>query len=555
MPALRRGGDDGQLTLGRATLLRALVELEQGNPEGCVALGAVRDEAQALVDFEFIFSNDADVLKRVCPGLVVGRRLSEAAPEALRSQFALLRQVVETRRAARSELHEADCWLRGTITPLLDGVLVRFQDVTALVRDAREHEARLEQEQSGRREAEALAREQAGRLVVAQEKLVRSGGLMVAGQLATGVGHEINNPLAFVTGNLHVALEQLGALARELPPSSAERLRETTRALEDARKGAERIRAVVRELRTLARESDARTEPVDVGAALELSLSMAMPHIRHRAQVVRHVVPVPRVPGNESKLGQVILNLLINAAQAIPEGDATRHAITVGTRMEGPQVVIEVRDTGKGMSAEVLARIFEPFFTTKLPGEGTGLGLPISLDIIRSMGGELKVQSEPGRGSSFQLVLPVIDEGSAPERAPPVMKPQAPSRRRVLIVDDEPAIGTMMVRVLGRHHEVKVVHSGREALELLCGDSRYDWVFCDLMMGDMTGMDLHAALARRRPEYLPRVIFMTGGAFTDRARAFLAEASVESIDKPFEAGALRERVERPLPGEREQHSR
>jgi CheY-like chemotaxis protein len=280
-----------------------------------------------------------------------------------------------------------------------------------------------------------------------------------------------------------------------------------------------------------------------------------MPHIRHRAQVVRQVVPVPRVPGNESKLGQVLLNLLINAAQAIPEGDATRHAITVGTRMEGPQVVIEVRDTGKGMSAEVLARIFEPFFTTKLPGEGTGLGLPISLDIIRGMGGEMKVQSEPGRGSCFQLVLPVLDEGSAPELAPPVVKHQAPSRRRVLIVDDEPAIGTMMVRVLGRHHEVKVVHSGREALELLYGDPGYDRVFCDLMMGDMTGMDLHATLARRRPEYLPRVIFMTGGAFTDRARAFLAESSVESIDKPFEAGSLRERVERPLPGEQRRHSR
>ncbi|MFY0574518.1 response regulator [Cystobacter fuscus] len=102
----------------------------------------------------------------------------------------------------------------------------------------------------------------------------------------------------------------------------------------------------------------------------------------------------------------------------------------------------------------------------------------------------------------------------------------------MLIVDDEPAIGTMMVRVLGRHHEVKVVHSGREALELLCGDSGYDRVFCDLMMGDMTGMDLHAALARRRPEYLPRVIFMTGGAFTDRARAFLAEPRWRASTSP-----------------------
>jgi CheY-like chemotaxis protein len=271
--------------------------------------------------------------------------------------------------------------------------------------------------------------------------------------------------------------------------------------------------------------------------------------------VVRHFAPLPRVLGNESKLGQVLLNLLINAAQAIPEGDATQHAITVVTRVEGPQVVIEVRDTGKGMSAEVLARIFEPFFTTKPPGEGTGLGLPISRDIVRDMGGELRVQSEPGRGSCFQVVLPLLDEAMAPVVPPPVVKQQATPRRRVLIIDDEPSIGSMMARVLGRNHEVKVVHSGREALALLTVDPGFDRVFCDLMMGDMTGMDLHAALAQRQPDYLPRFIFMTGGAFTDRARAFLAEASVSSIDKPFEMATLREMVERPLPRGRGPDSR
>jgi two-component system, NtrC family, sensor kinase len=544
MDAGVNGGGGEPPGLGRATLLRALVELEQVNPDGCVVLRAIRDSARAIIDFEFIFSNDVESMKRVQPGLVVGRRLSEAVPAAMNGRFAVFCQVVETRQALKGEVHYSDCWFRSTVMPFLDGIIVRFQDVTALVLD---EQARLSREQSGRQEAEALARSQAGQLQAAQEKLVQSGKLMVAGQLATGVGHEINNPLAFVTGNIHVALEQLGALAHERTVPS-ERLREMTQALEEARKGAERIRTIVKELRTLARSSETHTGPVDVSAALELSLSMAMPHIRHRARVVRHFAPLPRVLGNESKLGQVLLNLLINAAQAIPEGDATRHAITVVTRVEGPQVVIEVRDTGKGMSAEVLARIFEPFFTTKPPGEGTGLGLPISRDIVRDMGGELRVQSEPGRGSCFQVVLPLLDEAMAPVVAPPVVKRQAPPRRRVLIIDDEPSIGSMMARVLGRNHEVKVVHSGREALALLAVDPGFDRVFCDLMMGDMTGMDLHAALAQRQPDYLPRFIFMTGGAFTDRARAFLAEASVSSIDKPFEPATLREMVEQPPPG-------
>jgi len=555
MPTLMQEEDDGHQGLGRATLLRALVELEQINPDGCVVLRAIRDQDRVITDFEFIFSNDVESMKLVQPGLVVGRRLSEAVPPAMNGRFAIFCQVVETRQPVKSEVYYPHCWFRSTVMPFLDGIIVRFQDVTALVRDELERKARLEREQSGRQEAEALARNQAGQLQAAQEKLVQSGKLMVAGQLATGVGHEINNPLSFVTGNLHVALEQLGALSQELAPPSAERLRELTQALEEARKGAERIRTIVKELRTLARSSETHTGPVDVGAALEFSLSMAMPHIRHRAQVVRRFEPVPRVLGNESKLGQVLLNLLINAAQAIPEGDSTRHAITLLTRVEGSQVVIEVRDTGKGMNEEIRARIFEPFFTTKPPGEGTGLGLPISRDIIREMGGELRVQSELGRGSSFQVVLPVIDETMTPVVAPTAVTQRPSPRRRVLIVDDEPSIGSMMKRVLGRNHEVTVVHSGREALALLSVDPGFDRVFCDLMMGDMTGMDLHAELAQRQPDYLPRFIFMTGGAFTERARAFLAEASVSSLDKPFEPVTLREMVERPPPGGKGRDSR
>jgi two-component system, NtrC family, sensor kinase len=539
------GEESQQKGVGAATLLRTLVELEQVNPDGCVVLRAIRDSSTTIIDFEFIFSNDVESMQRVQPGLVVGRRLSEAVPEAMRtSRFAIFCQVVETRKAVKSEVYysEGNCWFRSTVMPFLDGIMVRFQDVTALMHDELNRKMRLEQEHSSRLEAEALARQRAGQLQAAQETLEKSRGLLVAGQLATGVGHEINNPLAFVAGNLHVALEQLGMLVHEQEPPAAERLRETMQALEEARKGAERIRAIVKDLRTLARSNDTRMGPVDVLAALEFSLSMAMPHIRHRAQVVRRLAPVPRVLGSESKLGQVLLNLLINAAQAIPEGDATNHALTLVTRVEGTQVVVEVQDTGKGMSPEVMERIFEPFFTTKPAGEGTGLGLAISLEVIRGMGGELTVTSEPGRGSSFQIVLPSIDEVMAPIEVPVSTKAEEPQRKRVLIIDDEPSICSMMRRMLGRLHDVVVVQSGREALALLTVDDGFDRVFCDLMMADMSGMDLFAQLEQQKPEYLSRFIFMTGGGFTDRARAFLARETVANIPKPFEPSTVRELV-------------
>jgi nitrogen-specific signal transduction histidine kinase/CheY-like chemotaxis protein len=394
-----------------------------------------------------------------------------------------------------------------------------------------------------RLEAEARARQHQGELDAVRERLAQSEKLAVVGQLAAGVGHEINNPLAFVSGNLHVAVEQLAALTREVGGPASERLRDTLQALEEARQGAERIQAIVKDLRTMARADESRMVPVDVHAALEFSLTLAMPHLRHKAQIERRFGTVPAVQGNEAKLGQVLLNLLINAAQAIPEGDPLSHRVTLVTRREDSRVVVEVRDTGKGMTPEVMARIFEPFFTTKARAEGTGLGLFICQGLIQAMGGEMGVESEPGRGSTFRVVLPVSGETevtSTPGPARTVV--DAPARKRVLVVDDEPGIGSVMRRILGRVHEVVVLQSGREALALLERDDGFDRVFCDLMMGDMTGMDLHARLAEKGSECLSRFVFMTGGGFTERAREFLQSVSVPRIDKPFEPDIIRSLV-------------
>ncbi|HET9449479.1 MAG TPA: ATP-binding protein [Aggregicoccus sp.] len=398
---------------------------------------------------------------------------------------------------------------------------------------AREHSARLE--------AEALVQERTRELLAAQEKLVQSERLATAGQLAAGVGHEINNPLAFVLGNLDFALSQLRA-----PQAAA--LQEVAQALSEAREGADRIRRIVADLRLFSRADESALVPVDLHAALEFSLSMAMPQLRHRAQVERAYGEAPRVLANEARLCQVFLDLLLNAAHALPEGQASEHRVRLHTRREAGQAVVELSDTGCGMSPEVLGRAFEPFFTTRGVGAGTGLGLSVCHGIVRGLGGTLSATSQPGRGSTFCIRLPACEAeaGAHAARAQEAGAPQA-LRRRVLVVDDEPGIARLLGRILGPEHEVVVAHSGRSALELLERDAAFDRIFCDLMMPDGTGMDVHAALAQRQPELLERLVFMTGGDFTARARAFLQQAALVRLEKPFQPERVRELVEQPAP--------
>jgi PAS domain S-box-containing protein len=468
------------------------------------------------------------VLWEVCPelqGTLLERELRRVATEGVASTFEI--------RTSPSRWHEVHAWCSN------GNLSVFASDITAKKRAEAERDMLLEREHSGRLEAEALVAERTQELVAARERLVQSEKLAMAGQLAAGVGHEINNPLSYVTGNLQFALEQLEQLAGN--PGDGEALREALEALREAREGADRIRVTVRDLQTFARADEPHLSPVDVHAALEFGLSMAMPHLRYRAQVERHFGPVPTVMAHEARLGQVFLQLLVNAAHAIPEGDAGRHRVVLTTRGEGAWVVVEVTDTGHGMSPEVLARIFEPFFTTRPVGEGTGLGLSTALGLVRSMRGELTATSTPGRGSTFRVRLPTTHQVALPP-SPEAVEGEA-ARKRVLVVDDEVQLTSVLRRVLGRQHEVVSVHSGREALELLARDDGFDIVFCDLMMGDLTGMDVYEVLSERQPELLSRFVFMTGGGFTERARAFLQTVPLPRIEKPFEPGTLRALVE------------
>jgi CheY-like chemotaxis protein/two-component sensor histidine kinase len=357
------------------------------------------------------------------------------------------------------------------------------------------------------------------------------------GTLAAGVAHEINNPLAAVLANIDLATREVSARAEG---GAALDVPELLDELLQAREAARRVRQIVRDLRIFSRSEVDATGPVDLTAILESTLRMAWNEIRHRARLVKDFEVVPAVEGNESRLGQVFLNLIVNAAQAIPEGRAESNQIRVRLgQTETGQIEVAITDTGPGIPPEVQQRLFTPFFTTKPPGVGTGLGLSICHKIISSIGGSIEVDTEVGRGTTFRVLLrPALVDPKASEAPPP--QPSASTRRgHILVVDDEAMILSAIKRILAPDHEVSTFRNGQQALEKIRGGERYDVILCDLMMPEITGMDFYAEVAKLSAEQAKATIFLTGGAFTARARSFLDEVKNERIEKPFDAANLR----------------
>jgi signal transduction histidine kinase/CheY-like chemotaxis protein len=378
-------------------------------------------------------------------------------------------------------------------------------------------------------------------------RLALADRMVSVGTLAAGVAHELNNPLAYLNANLAFVAERLARLG-ESPGGAADAdlLAQLEEAVRDAREGAERMRVIVRDLRTFSRAEEDKVGPVNLLPVLESCINMAWNEIKHRARLTRDLAPLPPVTGNQARLGQVFLNLLVNAAQAVPEGRAAEHEISVRARPLGEgRLAVEIGDTGCGIPPENLGRIFDPFFTTKPPGVGTGLGLAICHSIVAAHGGEIEVESAPGRGSTFRIVLRAA-EAPAEEAAVPDPPAVPRPRGRILVVDDEPLVGTVIQRSLQGQHQVEFAPSARAALDLLEAGQRFDAVLTDLLMPEMSGMDLYHAIRRHDPLLADRTVFLTGGAFTPAASEFLAREGVECLEKPFELEAIRAVIARKL---------
>ncbi|QSQ21301.1 PAS domain S-box protein [Pyxidicoccus parkwayensis] len=388
-----------------------------------------------------------------------------------------------------------------------------------------------------------------------EERVRLSDRMSGVGTLAAGVAHEINNPLSYVIGNQQFVLERLEPLLEEtqgdtvsMPMSTLQGLAE---ALRDASEGAGRVRHIVRDLKTFSRGDEESTRPLDVRLVLESALSICFNEVRHRARVRRELGNVPLVVANEARLGQVFLNLLVNAAQAIPDGQVERNEIVLSTFTDAEgRAVVEVSDTGSGIAPEHLARIFDPFFTTKPVGVGTGLGLSICHGIVSVLGGDIQVESQVGKGTRFRVVLPAAPPDArveTPRTRAQERNAQVKKKARLLVVDDEPLVARGVARLLSNEFSAESTSSAREALERLARGERFDLMLCDVMMPEMNGEAFFQRLSEVAPDQRERVVFITGGAFTPESRAFLESLPPgRCLLKPLAADVLRALVREQL---------
>ncbi len=349
------------------------------------------------------------------------------------------------------------------------------------------------------------------------------------GALVTGLGHEINNPLAVILANVEEAARVTSELGDRVGNANQSAVQDVRDMLDEAMTASQRIQTIVRELRPFSR-SDTAIGRVDLNRVVESCCHIAYAEIRHRAKLVKELgVSVP-ILASESLLAHVVFQVLVNAAHALPDGLVDQHEIRVVTRQIDEKTVgIEVRDSGAGFDPQHIRRAFEPGFSTK-PGH-PGFGLTVSQAIVDAHGGTMTIERPERGGTLVQITLPIRDSEAE--------SPGTPERRaRVLVVDDDPLVLRSLVRALSRDFDVSSAKNGREALELIHGGEPLDALLCDLIMPDLSGMDLFDTLRRKGHTLADRTVFLTGASFTEQAQRFLEKARCPCFDKPADTRAV-----------------
>lgn len=377
-------------------------------------------------------------------------------------------------------------------------------------------------------------REAATQIDRQREALRQSEKLSAMGTLLAGVAHELNNPLAIVMGRASLLEEKAEGSGLE---DDARRIREA----------AERCGRIVRTFLNMARQKPPSRSAVHLNDIVQAAADMLGYTLRsHGVQVDLALAEgMPEVQADPDQLGQVVLNLMVNAQQAMLGTDGPR-VLSMSTGVEvqrlatsrrEPRVWLRVHDSGPGVPEAVRERLFEAFFTTKEAGFGTGLGLSVSRSIVREHGGELILESheaDDGRsGASFRLSLPISGEHSLSSQPLPLDTGSGELHSRVLVVDDEAEIADLMRTVLeGAGFDVATAESGAVALELLA-EARFDAIVSDVRMPDIDGAALWRAVSVRQPHLARRMLFVTGDTLSRQARQVLEESGCPSLDKPF----------------------
>jgi PAS domain S-box-containing protein len=379
-----------------------------------------------------------------------------------------------------------------------------------------------------------------------REALRQSEKLTAMGSLLAGVAHELNNPLAIVLGR--AALLEEKAAGMSAIESDARRIREA----------AERCARIVRTFLNMARAKPGERSAVQLNDLARAAVDILGYNLRSHGITATLALDVqlPTVMADGDQLGQVVLNLLVNAQQALAQVPQARRQIAVSTGVEQRRddaparelrVWLRVADQGPGVADEHRERLFEPYFTTKADGQGTGLGLAVSRSIARDHGGDLVIESS-AQGASFRLSLPQSGQPLAADSEPAPLAEPSPGKARVLVVDDEPEIADLLRELLeGAGYDVMTAESGAVALALL-DEAAFDAVVSDLHMPDVDGATLWREIKSRWPALARRMLFVSGDTLSPSVRQFLDDAHCGSLAKPFTKADLLLRIEALLSG-------
>ncbi len=352
----------------------------------------------------------------------------------------------------------------------------------------------------------------------------------------------IQIPLTVVSANAARLLAEFRT--EEADPGRDEaaqrRLHSRIDTVSDLVSAATRISNIINDLRTFSQAQPIEGTATDVRAAVERALRATVVDLAHCTVELVQLVDGAVTPMSATRLEQVLVNLLVNAAHASTSSRPEENRVTVRVEREGGKILLAVSDSGTGIPVAVLPHIFEPFFTTKESGRGTGLGLAICHGIVNAAGGQIDVESQIGIGTTFRVRIPEqMLRADVPQGTARAADPSRSPTGKILVIDDE----TMILKVLRhmlRENEVVCMSDARDALELLRHDSTFDIIFTDLTMPTMNGMDFYNALTTEAPEMARRVVFLTGGATTPEARAFLNRVENPVLQKPISINSLLE---------------
>jgi signal transduction histidine kinase len=363
-----------------------------------------------------------------------------------------------------------------------------------------------------------------------QERLLQSEKMVSVGQLVSGVAHELNNPLTGIMGFAQLLQ------ANELDSRTLD-------GLQTIYSEAERASKIVQNLLSFARRKRADKELSDLNALLERVLELRNYDLTVKSiEVVRELDPkLPKTMVDPDQIQQVFLNLIINAEHSMISAHG-KGTLTVRSLQKGDHLQVSLSDDGPGIEEATLRRIFDPFFTTKQAGEGTGLGLTISYGIIDEHGGRIWAESQPGRGTTFTIELPIVHGAGRTPDKPAAERETSVDGVSVLVVDDEESIRRLLTGILEMDgHRIDTAANGEEALDKIAGHS-YDVVITDIKMPDMDGPSLYRRLVRLDPVLAAHTIFITGDTVNPDTRRFLDDVANPCLSKPFRVRQVRDTI-------------